>query len=107
VLIREGEVRRPFLGIAARGEDLEAAADGRRRAVRVLEVVEGAPAQAAGLAPGDLLVAANGSPVQTLDDLQRIVVLARAEEIGLEIRRGERALELAIRPRPAASREAA
>jgi len=104
VLIREGEVRRPFLGIAARGEDLEpalAAETGRARGVRVLEVVEGSPAQAAGLRKEDLLLSANGSPVQTLDDLQRVLVLAPPSEIALEIERAGRRQPLPIRPRPA------
>jgi len=104
VLIRDGEVRRPFLGIAGRGEDLEpgiATATGQARAIRVLEVVAGSPAQAAGLAPEDLLLAANGNPVQTLDDLQRVVVLAAPSEIALDALRGARRQRLAITPRPA------
>jgi serine protease Do len=104
VLIREGEVRRPFLGIAARGEDVEpalATETGRARGVRVLEVVEGSPAQAAGLRKEDLLLSANGSTVQTLDDLQRVLVLAPPSEITLEIERAGRRQPLPIRPRPA------
>jgi len=104
VLIREGEVRRPFLGIAARGEDLDPALfrdAGLTRGIRVLEVVEGSPAQAAGLRKDDLLLGANGSPVQTLDDLQRVMVLAPPSEIHLEVQRGPGRQALSIRPRPA------
>jgi serine protease Do len=104
VLIREGEVRRPFLGIAARGEDLEpavAAEAGHRRGVRVLDIVAGSPAQAAGLAAGDLLLAASGRPVETLDDLQRVLVLAPGAEFALEVLRGGKRERLAIRPRAA------
>lgn len=109
VLIRDGEVRRPFLGIAARGEELEPAAAaeaGAPRAIRVLEVVEGAPARAAGLEKDDLVLAANGAPVQTLDDLLRAVVLAPAAEVELALLRGGRRRTAGVRPRPAA-REAA
>jgi S1-C subfamily serine protease len=105
VLIREGEVRRPFLGIAARGEDLDpsiARDAGLLRGIRVLEVVEGSPAQAAGLAKDDLLLGANGSAVQTLDDLQRVMVLTHAPEIPLDVLRGPRRLQPVIRPRPRA-----
>ena len=105
VLIRDGEVRRPFLGIAARGEDLEpaiAAGAGHPRAVRVLEVVEGSPAQTAGLAREDLLLSAGGRPVETLDDLQRVLVLAPDGEIAVEALRAGRRLGLSIRPRRAA-----
>ncbi len=105
VLIRDGEVRRPFLGIAARGEDLEpavAAGAGHPRAVRVLEVVEGSPAKAAGLAREDLLLSASGRPVETLDDLQRVLVLTPDGEIAVEVLRAGRRLVLSIRPRRAA-----
>jgi S1-C subfamily serine protease len=102
VLIRDGEVRRPFLGIAGRGEDLEpgiAVSTGQARGIRILEVVEGSPARSAGLARQDLLLAANGSPVQTLDDLQRVVVLAASSEIALDVLRGKERRRLAITPR--------
>jgi serine protease Do len=103
VLIRDGAVRRPFLGIAARGEDLEPALAlelARVRAVRVLAVESGAPADRGGIREGDLLVTANGSEVVTLDDLQRVMVLATAPELELEVlRRGAR-LRLELRPRP-------
>jgi len=103
VLIRDGEVRRPFLGIAARGEDLEpdVARDvGHARAVRVLEVVEGSPAQAAGLRKEDLLLLAAGAPVQTLDDLQRVMVLSPGAELPLDVLRAGTRRTLVIRPRP-------
>jgi S1-C subfamily serine protease len=109
-LIHEGEVRRPFLGISARGEDLEpglAAGSGAPRAVRVLEVVAGSPAAAAGLRAGDLLVGAAGSAVETLDDVLRATVLGHPTEIPLDVLRGGRRCALAIRPRPAAARAAA
>ena len=103
-LIREGEVRRPFLGVAARGEDLEPAAAreaGRARAVRILEVVADSPAAAAGLRRGDVVVSAAHAPVETLDDVVRAMVLGRPREIALEILRDGVRATLAIRPRPA------
>ena len=109
-LIHEGEVRRPFLGVAARGEDLEPAAAarlGRTRAVRVLEVVEDSPASAAGLRRGDLVVAAGSAAVETLDDVVRAMVLGHPEEIAAEVLRGDERLALRIRPRPAPGRRAA
>ena len=93
VLIRHGEVRRPLLGVAARAEDLEPAAAraaAHPRGVRVLEVVAGSPAQAAGLARDDLLVAAGGAPVETLDDLTRAMVLGDREDLGIEVLHDER-----------------
>ncbi len=108
VLIHEGEVRRPFLGIAARGEDLDpgtAREAGGARAVRILGVVPDSPAAAAGLAEGDLVVAAAGAPVETLDDVVRAMVLGRPPEIALDVLRGDARRTLAIRPR--VGREAA
>ncbi len=104
ILIREGEVRRPFVGIGARAEDLDpavAAEAGHGRGVRVLQVVEGSPAQAAGLAKDDLLLAANRRPVETLDDLQRVLVLTPDAEIAIDVWRGGRLRRLALRPRRA------
>ncbi|HEX9241932.1 MAG TPA: trypsin-like peptidase domain-containing protein [Anaeromyxobacter sp.] len=109
-LIHEGEVRRPFLGVAARGEDLdpsEAARVSRSRGVRVLEVVEDSPASAAGLRRGDLVIAAAGLAVETLDDVVRAMVLGHPEEIPAEVLRGEERLALRLRPRPAPARRAA
>jgi serine protease Do len=103
VLIQHGEVRRPFLGISVRGEELEAAvagAVGHPRAVRVLEVQPGTPAEQAALAAGDLLLSANGSPVDALDDLQRVLVLSAPPEVELEVLRGGARKRLGIRPRP-------
>jgi S1-C subfamily serine protease len=103
VLMRDGEVRRPFLGIAARGEDLELALArelSRARGVRVVRVEPGAPAERAGVREGDLLVAANGSDVVTLDDLQRVMVLASAPELQLEVLRESARHALSVTPRP-------
>jgi len=102
VLIKSGEVRRPFLGIAARGEELGpklASATGCRRAVRVLDVNPTEPADRAGMREGDLLISANGSPVASVDDLQRVMVLDQGGELKLEIWR-EHKRELLVRPRP-------
>jgi S1-C subfamily serine protease len=80
VLIQHGEVRRPYLGIRARSEELEptlARDAGQARGVRVVGVEPGTPAAAGGLSGGDLLLAANDAPVSTLDDLARVLVLSR------------------------------
>jgi S1-C subfamily serine protease len=64
-------------------------------------MVGGAPAPAAGLATHDLLLAAGERPVETLDDLQRVLVLAPGGEIAVEVLRGGKRERLAIRPRAA------
>ncbi|HUK67090.1 MAG TPA: trypsin-like peptidase domain-containing protein [Anaeromyxobacteraceae bacterium] len=103
VLIRHGEVRRPFLGIAARGEDLDlilAKELARARAVRVLKVEPGSPAERGGVREGDLLVAANQGPIVTLDDLQRVMVLSEEPLLALEVLRAGKRVPLTLRPRP-------
>ncbi len=101
VLMQHGEVRRPFLGIAARGEELAPALAreiGHQRGLRVLRVEAGTPAERAALAEGDLLLAANGSPLDTLDDLQRVLVLPGPPEVQLELLRRAERRSLPIRP---------
>jgi S1-C subfamily serine protease len=93
VLIRHGEVRRPRIGVVARSEELSNA----ERAVRILGVEAGAPAGRAGLRQGDLLLRANGSPLYTLDDLQRALVLSDGQ-VSLELRRGEEVRLVPIEP---------
>jgi len=103
VLLREGEVRRPYLGLSVRGEELAPALAGEvghLRAVRVLGVESGTPAERATLEAGDLLLEANGRPVDTLDDLQRVLVLAGPGEVELGVLRGEERRRLAVRPEP-------
>jgi S1-C subfamily serine protease len=65
----------------------------------VLEVVAGAPAEAAGLARDDLLVAAGGAPVETLDDLTRAMVLGGREALSIEVLRGGELRLVEARPR--------
>ena len=102
VLIQKGEVKRPFLGITARGEELGpqlARQTGQARAIRVLGVGTGTPASASGLRTDDVLLAANGRPVATIDDLQRVLVLS-GPEVSLAIRRGAEDRQLLVRPSP-------
>ena len=98
VLIQHGEIRRPRLGIQARSEDVPPMG----RAVRVIRVEAGTPADHAGLLGQDLLLTANGAALSGLDDLQRALVLAATPEIQLEVLRGDERRALSIRPARAA-----
>lgn len=101
VLIQRGQIRRPVLGIAARGEELlSEVADrvGQHRAVRVYNVGAETPAQAAGLREGDLLLSAQGTPVYCVDDLQRIMVLSDTHELHVDVLRKERRRVVTVRP---------
>jgi S1-C subfamily serine protease len=88
MLIKHGAIRRPWIGVAAAGVELAGRAAGERgrvRAVRIHEVVADSPAADAGLQRGDLLLAANGEALASVNDLQRALVLGEGArlEIGL------------------------
>src|SRR5690348_14779217 len=75
-LMRDGRVRRAYLGLVSVPEPLPASLRerfGRPNGLRVAEVVSGGPAARAGLRPGDLLISAGGRPVQKAQDLQRLM----------------------------------
>ncbi len=84
-LMTEGRFRRAYLGIAGGTRPLPprvAASLQRTSGVEVVEVVSGSPAAQAGLRPEDLIVELNGVPVQTVDDIQRLMV---GELIGAQV----------------------
>jgi len=79
-LMRDGRVRRAWLGISVGTRPLPpriAATLGRDRAVEVVEVQEGSPAAAAGMRGEDLVVAVEDLPVRGVDDLHRLMTPER------------------------------
>lgn len=96
-LIRDGRVRRAYLGISGAatpiGRPLAAALGLATTAgIRVLEVTAGSPADGAGVKAGDVLVFFGGSATPTLAALQRLLTADRIfRRIAVVlIRRGER-----------------
>lgn len=81
-LIRDGRVRRAYLGLVTAPAPVPAPFRrqiGAGNGLRVAEVVPGGPADRAGLRSGDLLLSAAGQPVASAQDLQRLMF---AEAIG-------------------------
>ena len=75
-LMSEGRFRRAYIGIAGDTRPLPprlAAALGRQRGIEIVQVVEGSPADHAGLRAEDLIVEVAGTPVAGVDDLQRLM----------------------------------
>ena len=103
-LIRDGRIRRSYIGVAGQNVPLH------RRVIRfynlpletgvlVVSVEKDSPAQRAGLREGDVLIAFNERPIGTIHDLHKMLV---GEQIGvpaklLIIRHTEK-LELSILP---------
>ena len=75
-LIREGRVRRAFVGVVGGTRPLPprlAQSSGHARALEVVQLVDGGPAAAAGVRPGDLIVELDGHAVEGVADLQRLL----------------------------------
>ncbi len=75
-LIREGRVRRAYLGIVGGPRPLPprvARQTGRERGIEVVEVIPGSPAARGGLHGEDLILEVDGLPVSGMGDLQRLM----------------------------------
>jgi serine protease Do len=76
-LMSEGRFRRAYIGIAGGSRPLPPRLSqqlGRESAIEVVEIVEGSPAEEAGLRPEDLILEVDGKAVDGVDDLQRLMV---------------------------------
>jgi S1-C subfamily serine protease len=82
-LMADGRVRRAWLGVAVGPRPLPPRVAGRLdrdAAIEVIEVVEGSPAEQAGLRAEDLLIELDGVPLTATDDLQRLMTVERIGE---------------------------
>ena len=101
-LMTDGHVRRAYLGIAGGPRPLPPQARARFEAdsgLEVIEVVDGSPAARAGLRPEDLVISVAATRVESVSDLQRLMV---ADLIGVpvtvEVLRGGEPLVLELTP---------
>jgi putative serine protease PepD len=96
-LLRDGEIERAYLGVRLTETD-----DG----VRLGDVIEGEPADDAGLQNGDLVLQAGGRTVETASDIQGAVAARKpGQKLEVRIRRGndERTVTVTLGTRPAAA----
>jgi S1-C subfamily serine protease len=102
-LMRDGRVRRAWIGIAGGARPLPprvAASLGRDRAIEVVEVIEDSPAAHAGLRAEDLIVGVDGVHVRGVDDLQRLMTEDRiGVSCALEVFRDGVSRTVALVPR--------
>jgi serine protease Do len=101
-LMSEGLFRRAYIGIAGGSRPLPprlAQQLERDSAIEVVEIVEGSPADAAGLRPEDLILEVDGKAVDGVDDLQRLMI---GDLIGQTVRttvyRGGSTFEIDLTP---------
>ena len=81
-LVTDGRVRRAYLGLVSTPAPLPAPLaerTGRRRGLRIVDIVPGSPADRSGLKAGDLVLEAGRRPVADAQSLQRLLF---AEAIG-------------------------
>ena len=101
-LMRNGRVRRAYLGIAGGTRALPPAMAeklGRKAGVEVQEVVSGSPAAGGGLHSGDIIVSVGETAVAKAGDLQRLMVEARiGSKLALSILRSDRLVTLDVVP---------
>ena len=101
-LMRDGRVRRAYLGVAGGSRPLPPplAHDlGRARALEVVQLLDRSPAASAGVRPGDLIVELDGRPIEGVGDLQRLLVGELVgRQVGMRVARGNRLVELPLTP---------
>jgi len=101
-LMRDGRVRRAYLGVVGGPRPLPGpiAADlGRTRGLEVVQLLGSSPAADAGVRPGDLIVGLDGSPVEGVGDLQRLLVGELVgRRVSLQVARQGRLLDLPLAP---------
>ena len=84
-LLKDGRVRRAYLGLVNTPVRLQPSAvvrTGRREGLLVVEVLAGSPAERAGLRPGDVLLSVGEKAVSNAESLQRLLF---AEAIGMPL----------------------
>ncbi len=101
-LLREGRMRRAYLGVVGGGRPLSprrAEELGQKNGVGVIEVPSGSPAERAGLRPTDTILSVDGTVTEGTGDLQRLM---KADAIGrtlsLTVFRDDRIVTIDVTP---------
>ncbi len=101
-LMREGRVRRAYIGIGGGPRPLPPHARarlGRKSGVEVVEVAPNSPAQRAGVRAEDLIVELGGVTIERVDDVQCLMTEeAIGSALAARVLRGDVELELELEP---------
>jgi len=101
-LFTRGKVRRAYLGLAGQVRPISRRAQryfelAQDTVVEVVSVEESGPARRAGLRQGDQIMALDGQPVATVDDVHRLLVGRQSgAQIKLTVLRDQKRIELAV-----------
>ncbi len=101
-LMRDGRVRRAYLGVVGGPRPLPprlASSLGRQHALEVVQLLDGSPAGAGGVRPGDLILDLDGQPIEGVGDLQRLLGQeAIGRRVPVRLARGDRLIERDLVP---------
>ncbi|HUJ28395.1 MAG TPA: trypsin-like peptidase domain-containing protein [Myxococcales bacterium] len=103
-LMQHGRVRRGVIGLAAQTRPIDrrlARHHGltQRTGVEISEVVAGKPAARAGLRSGDILVALDGTAVETVDQVHKLLgASSLGREMKARVLRGAQSVEMVLTP---------
>lgn len=101
-LIRDGRVRRAYLGVIGGGRPLSprrATEFGQRSGVGVVEVVAGSPASLADLRPTDTILSVDRTPTLDAGDLQRMMTVeAIGRTLCIRVLRGDQVVDVSTVP---------
>jgi S1-C subfamily serine protease len=101
-LMRDGRVRRAYIGIGAGPRPLPPRARarlGRTGGVEIVDIAPDSPAERAGLRSEDLIVELGGQSIERVDDIQRLMSHDKiGRELSVSVLRGDQQLELVLSP---------
>jgi S1-C subfamily serine protease len=101
-LMTEGRFRRAYLGIAGGSRPLPpkvAREVDREVGVEIVQVMEASPAARAGLRPEDLILEVDGTAIESVDDLQRVMVTESiGRNVAVRVYRNGRILAIDVTP---------
>lgn len=112
-LIRDGRVRRCYIGVAGQNVPLPRRVVrfhelARETGVRIQSTAPDGAARAAGLSPGDIIVAVDGAAVADIDELHRLMTGERVgRPLPVSVLRLSQKLEVVVTPRESPPRPSA